>query len=61
MTYACPAWEFAASPLILKMHSQKNRVLHTVGNFPRGKPTRELHLTFEILRVYDCIANLSRQ
>jgi transcriptional antiterminator Rof (Rho-off) len=61
MTYACPALEFAAGPLILKMQILKNKVLHTVGNFPRRKPTRELHVAFEILCVYDLITKLSRQ
>jgi hypothetical protein len=32
MTYACPAWEFAADTYLLKLQCLQNRVLHTIGN-----------------------------
>jgi hypothetical protein len=51
MTYACPAWEFAADT-----HLQ-NKVLRTIGNFPRRTPVRELHNVFTIPYIYDYIAN----
>jgi hypothetical protein len=53
MTYACPAWDFAADTHILKMQSLKNKVLRSVGSFPRRTPACELHVAFEILYVYD--------
>jgi hypothetical protein len=35
MTYACPTWEFAAESRLLKLQCLQNRVLRTIGNFPR--------------------------
>jgi len=43
------------------MQSLKNKVLGTVGNFPRRTPTRELHVAFGILYVYDIVTKLRRQ
>jgi hypothetical protein len=31
MTYACPAWEFAAEIHLLKLQRLQNRVLRTIG------------------------------
>jgi hypothetical protein len=42
MTYASPAWEFAANTHLLKLQCLQNKVLHTIGNFPRRTPVREL-------------------
>jgi hypothetical protein len=57
MTYACPAWEFAADTYLLKLQGLQNKVLRTIGHFPRRTPVRELHMTFEIPYVYDFITN----
>jgi hypothetical protein len=38
MTYACPAWEFAADILMLKLKRLQNKVHRTTGNFPRRTP-----------------------
>jgi hypothetical protein len=46
MTYACPAWEFAAD--LLKLQRLQNKALSTTGNFPRQTPVRELHKAFNI-------------
>jgi hypothetical protein len=35
MTYACPAWEFAAECHLLKLQRLQNKVLRTIGNFPQ--------------------------
>jgi hypothetical protein len=35
MTYACPAWEFAADTHLLKLQRLQNKVLRTIGNFSR--------------------------
>jgi hypothetical protein len=61
MTYACPAWEFAAESHLLKLQCLQNRVLCTIGNFPRCTSVRELHVAFQILYVYDFITKLCRQ
>jgi hypothetical protein len=61
ITYACPAWEFAADTYLLKLQRLQNRVLCTIGNFPRRTPVRDLHVAFEILYVYDFITKLCRQ
>jgi hypothetical protein len=43
MTYASPAWEFAADTHLLKLQRLQNKDLRTIGNFPRRTPVRELH------------------
>jgi hypothetical protein len=53
MTYACPAWEFAADNYLLKLQSLQNSVLRTIGHFPRRTPVREIHVAFEIPYVYE--------
>jgi hypothetical protein len=53
MTYACPAWEFAAESHLLKLQRLQNRVLRTIGNFPRRTTVRDLHVAFQIPYVYD--------
>jgi hypothetical protein len=45
MTYACPAWEFAAEDLLKLQHLQ-NKVLRTIGSFPRHTPVRDMHVAF---------------
>jgi hypothetical protein len=35
MTYARPTWKFAAETHLLKLQRVENRVLRTIGNFPR--------------------------
>jgi hypothetical protein len=61
MTYACPAWEFAADIHLLKLQRLKNKVLRTIGNFPRCTPVRDLHTAFNLSYVYDYITKLCRQ
>jgi hypothetical protein len=46
MTYACPAWEFAADTHLLKLQRLQNKVLRTIDNFPRHMPVYELHKAF---------------
>jgi hypothetical protein len=60
-TYACPAWDFAADTHLLKLQRLHNKVLRSIGNFPRRTPVRELHEAFNIPYVYDYMTNLSRQ
>jgi hypothetical protein len=61
MTYASPAWEFAANTHLLKLQRLQNKVLHTIGNFPRRTPVRELHKAFNIPYIYDYITKLYGQ
>jgi hypothetical protein len=51
MTYASPAWEFAADSYLIKLQLLQNRVLRTIGNFPRRTLVRDLHMAFKILYV----------
>jgi hypothetical protein len=55
MTYACPAWEFAADALLIKLQRLQNKVLRTIGNFPRRTPVHEMHMAFHLPYVYDCM------
>jgi hypothetical protein len=48
MTYACPAWEYAAESHLLKLQRLQNRVLRTIGNFPRRTSVRDLHVAVQI-------------
>ncbi|PNF22596.1 hypothetical protein B7P43_G12673 [Cryptotermes secundus] len=61
MTYASPAWEFAADTHLVKLQRLQNKVLRTIGNFPRRTPVRDLHMAFKIPYVYDYITKLCRQ
>jgi hypothetical protein len=61
MTYACPAWEFAADNDLRKLQRLQNKVLRTIGNFPRHTPIRDLHMAFELPYVYDYITKLCSQ
>jgi hypothetical protein len=61
MTYASPAWEFAANTHLLKLQRLQNKVLRTIDNFPKRTPVRELHKAFNIQHIYDYITKLCRQ
>jgi hypothetical protein len=51
MTYARPAWEFAADNHLLKLQFLQNKVLRTTGNFPRRTPIRFAHGFQAFIRV----------
>jgi hypothetical protein len=61
MTYACPAWEFAAECHLLKLQRLQNKVLRTTGNFPRCTSVRDMHKAFQIPYVYDYITKSCMQ
>jgi predicted nucleic acid-binding Zn ribbon protein len=61
MTYACPAWEFAAECHLLKLQRLQNKVLRTIGNFPKRTSVRIMHKAFHMPYVYDYITKLCRQ
>jgi hypothetical protein len=50
-----------AESRLLKLQRLQNRVLGTIGNFPRSTSVRDLHVAFQILYVYDYITKLCRQ
>jgi hypothetical protein len=45
----------------LKLQCLQNKVIRTIGNFPRRTPVCDLHLAFKISYVYDFITKLCRQ
>jgi hypothetical protein len=61
MTYACPAWEFAADNRLLKLQRLQNKAPYAIGNLPRRTPVRDLHMAFTLPYVYDYITKLCRQ
>jgi hypothetical protein len=60
MTYACPAWEFAAGTYLLKLQCLQ-KVLRTTGNLPMCTMVRDMHVAFQISYVYDYITKLRRR
>jgi hypothetical protein len=46
MTYACSAWDLAADTYLSKLKRLQNKVLRTIGNFPRCTSVRDLHTAF---------------
>jgi hypothetical protein len=61
MTYVCPAWEFAAECHLLKLQRLQNKVLRTIGNFPKRTSVRDMHKAFHIPYVYDYMTKSCRQ
>jgi hypothetical protein len=61
MTYASPAWEFAADTRLMKLQRLQNKVLRTIGKLSRSTSIRVLHMAFNIPHVYDYITKLCRQ
>jgi hypothetical protein len=61
MTYACPVWEFEAECHLLKLQRLQNKVLRTIGNFPRSTSVRDMHKAFHMPYVYDYRTKLCRQ
>jgi hypothetical protein len=57
ITYACPAWEFAADSHLLKLQCLQNKVHRTNGNLPRRTSVRDLHIAFTIFYINDYIKN----
>jgi hypothetical protein len=53
MIYACPTWELEADNYLLKLKCLQNKVLCTIGNFPRCTLICNLHMAFSLLYVYD--------
>jgi hypothetical protein len=45
--------KFAADTHLLKLKRLQNKVLRTIGNFPRHTPVRKLHKAFNIPYIYN--------
>jgi hypothetical protein len=61
MTYACPAWEFVEEYHLLKLQRLRNRVLLTIGNFPKNTSVRDMHVAYQAPDVYGYITKLCRR
>jgi hypothetical protein len=61
ITYACPAWEFAADARRLKLQRLQNKAPSTIGKFPKCTPVHKLHMSFRVPYIYDYITKLCRQ
>jgi hypothetical protein len=57
MTYACPTWELATDPYLLKVQHLQNKVLCIYGNFARCVSVHDLHMAFNLPYVYDYTYN----
>jgi hypothetical protein len=60
MTYAGPAWEFAAHTHLTQLQGLQNKVLRTTGSYPQCTPDRDLHMAFKLQFVYDYLTKLRR-
>jgi hypothetical protein len=58
MTCASPTWKFAANTHLLKLQHLQNKVLRTIGNFPRSTI---VHKAFNNPYIYNYITKLFRQ
>jgi hypothetical protein len=45
----------------MKLQRLQNKVLRTIGKFPRNTPIRDMHISFQIIYVYDFITKLCKQ
>jgi hypothetical protein len=58
----CPsAWEFEADTHIVTFWHLQNKILPSIGNFPRLTLIHDMDVTFSILFICDCITKLCRQ
>jgi hypothetical protein len=53
-----PAWEFVAETHVLKLQRVQNKVLHTIGNFPRHTSIWDTQVAFRVPYVYDYVTKL---
>jgi hypothetical protein len=55
MTYASPAWGFAANAHLLKLQRLQNKVLRAIGNFPRKHTGPKTALSLSIFHTFTII------
>jgi hypothetical protein len=51
----------AADTHLLKLKRLQNKVLHSIGNFPRRTPVCDLYMAFKLPYVSDYVTKLCRQ
>jgi hypothetical protein len=61
MSYACPAWEFAADTHLMKLQRLLNKIVHIIGKFLRSTPIPDMHTAFQIPYNCDYITKLCKQ
>jgi hypothetical protein len=61
MTYAYPAWQLTADSYLLRLQCLQNKVLRTIGNFPRCTPVHDLYTALNLPYVYGYVTKLCRQ
>jgi hypothetical protein len=52
---------FVSDYHLLKLQRLQNKVLRTIGNYPRRTRVRDLHMAFKLPYVYDYLTKLCRQ
>jgi hypothetical protein len=58
MTYACPAWKFAADTHLFKVQRLQNEALRITATFTKYTPVRELHMGFQVPYIFYCRTKL---
>jgi hypothetical protein len=61
MTYACPAWGFAADTHLSNVQRPAKQGAPHYGNFSRHTPTRKGHVAFKISYVHGFFTKLRRR
>jgi hypothetical protein len=61
MTYACPAWQFAADNHLLKLQRLQNNVFRTTGKFPMRTLLCDLQLSNFRTYTYNYITKVCMQ
>jgi hypothetical protein len=61
LVYACPAWEFVADILLLKLQSLQNKFLRTISKFQDCTLIRKVRMAFQVPYTYDYTTKLCRQ
>jgi hypothetical protein len=61
ITYACPAWEFAADNHLPKLQRLQNKVLRRTRNFLRRTQVDDLLMAFKLPYIYYYITKLCWQ
>jgi hypothetical protein len=61
MTQACSIWESAGDTLLIKLQRLENKVHHSIGNFPRRTPVREMQIGSHLPYVHDYMTKLCMQ
>jgi hypothetical protein len=54
-------YEFAVENYLLKLQRLQNKVLRTIGNFPRRTSVRDLYMAFKLPYIYICMCVIIQQ